>query len=181
MCGAPITPRAISPILTLLKRKTRENVKLVKAFQHDNGVLDLPSRQQRRLDYRSNRPKDTTTQSINCFCFSNICLTIRLQKDNFILITCMQQIASFILLEIAHEVIAAACTASYSEILRTKQKAFQFDRGDDAWWLLVLNRARRLQTNIESQLKVTLIRILWPSSTQRETTSTSKNMGSRVH
>lgn len=42
---------------------------------------------------------------------------------------------------------------------------------------MVLNRARRLQTNIESQLKVTLIRILWLSSTQRETTSTSKKHG----
>ena len=35
---------------------------------------------------------------------------------------CMQQIVSFILLEIAHAVIAAACTATYSVILRTKQK-----------------------------------------------------------
>lgn len=34
----------------------------------------------------------------------------------------MQQIASFILLEIAHAVIAAACTATYSVILRTKQE-----------------------------------------------------------
>lgn len=34
----------------------------------------------------------------------------------------MQQIVSFILLEIAHAVIAAACTATYSAILRTKQK-----------------------------------------------------------
>lgn len=42
---------------------------------------------------------------------------------------------------------------------------------------MVLNRARRLQTNIESQLKVTLIRILWLSSTQRETASTSKKHG----
>lgn len=42
---------------------------------------------------------------------------------------------------------------------------------------MVLNRARRLQTNIKSQLKVTLIRILWLSSTQRETTSTSKKHG----
>ena len=33
MCGAPITPNAMSPILTLLKRKSRENVKIVKAFQ----------------------------------------------------------------------------------------------------------------------------------------------------
>lgn len=44
----------------------------------------------------------------------------------------MQQIASFILLEIAHAVIAAACTATYSAILRTKQKTVPFDRGDDA-------------------------------------------------
>lgn len=35
----------------------------------------------------------------------------------------MKQIASFIMLEIAHAVIAAACTATYSVILRTKQKA----------------------------------------------------------
>lgn len=42
---------------------------------------------------------------------------------------------------------------------------------------MVLNRARRLQTNIESQLKVTLIRIPWLSSTQRETASTSKKHG----
>lgn len=34
----------------------------------------------------------------------------------------MQQIVSFILLEIAHAVIAAARTATYSVILRTKQK-----------------------------------------------------------
>lgn len=41
MCGAPITPRAMSPILTLLKQKYRENVKIVKAFQQINVVLIL--------------------------------------------------------------------------------------------------------------------------------------------
>lgn len=33
-------------------------------------------------------------------------------------------------------------TAQFSARSRSR---FQFDRGDDAWWLLVLNRARRLQ------------------------------------
>lgn len=46
MCGAPITPHAMSPILTLLKRNERENVKIVKAFQYNNGALTLSSGQQ---------------------------------------------------------------------------------------------------------------------------------------
>lgn len=69
MCGASITPHAISPILTLLKQKTRENVKSVKAFQQNNGALVLLSRQQRRLDYRSNRPKNTTDSVYKLFLF----------------------------------------------------------------------------------------------------------------
>lgn len=62
-------PRAMSPILTLLKQKTRENIKSVKAFQQNNGALALPSRQQRRLDYRSNRPKNTTNSVYKLFLF----------------------------------------------------------------------------------------------------------------